>query len=293
MAKEIEKKKTSKKKVEVKEAKVNKEKKNKKTPVVLQEENNYLKPLGGALLILIILAGFWFAYEYKKNNLDEKVKITADEKKFKDEYESINGVVRSNNIPNKTINIMDNNNIEYKTLEEVADILDNGSGVIYFGFASCPWCRNAVPVLLNAMDSSDLDKIYYVNVRADDDKAKDIRDEYTLDEKNKPKMTRNADDAYYRVLRSLASYLDDYTLTTAKGKKVSVGEKRLMAPTFVAVRDGVVVGFHSGTVDGHNKDENGVLRDLTKDEETTLLNTFTTLISAYLNNSCGEEAVGC
>lgn len=264
---------------------------------IIQEENHYGRTLIAGLLIIIIFVGGFLAIKYKENGglqPDDKYVATQDEKDFKEEYESLNGTTRANGIKNKEISIMEDNNIKYITVAEAAEILDSGSGIIYFGFAACPWCRNAVPALLNAMDSSSLDTIYYVNVRPDDDTQKDIRDTYILNNKNKAKKSKEAaDPAYYDILTALANDLDDYVLTTDTGKKVNTGEKRLSAPTVVAVKEGIVVGFHEGTIEGHEKDENGVLPDLTKDEETELLNIYSQIISKYLNDSCGEDTEGC
>lgn len=270
-----------------------KETKNKTS--IIQEENHYGRTLLAAILIVIVVVGGYLAVEYKKNGglkPKEEYVATQDEKAFKEEYESLNGTTRSNGQINKEISIMDDNNIVYITPSEAADILDSGSGVIYFGFAACPWCRNSVPVLLNAMNSSELDKIYYVNVRPDDDTSKDIRDTYILDARNKPKKSKEAEKAYYDILLALAGHLSDYTLTTEKGNIVNLGEKRLAAPTVVAVKDGVVVGFHPGTVEGHER-EDGKLRDLTKEEETELLNTYSGIISKYLNSDCSTDSEGC
>ncbi len=274
---------------------VSPKKETKKTSIV-QEENNYGRTLLAALLIIIVVVGGYFAVEFKKNGgvtpKDDYV-ATADEKAFKEEYESLNGTTRSNGQTNKDISIIKDNNIKYLTVSEAATMLDSGSGIIYFGFAACPWCRNAVPVLLNAMSSSELDTIYYVNIRPDDDTSKDIRDSYILDSRNKAKKSKDAEKGYYDILLALANELDDYELTTESGKKINIGEKRLGAPTVVAVKDGVVVGFHAGTVDNHNKDAEGKLRDLTKDEETELLNTYTSIIGKYLNSDCGTDTEGC
>lgn len=270
-------------------------KKESKTSIV-QEENHYGRTLLAALLIIVVVVGGYLAVEWKKNggiNPKEKYVATADEKAFKEEYESLNGTTRSNGQINKEISILEDNNIKYLTVSEAAAMLDSGSGIIYFGFAACPWCRAAVPVLLNAMNSSELDTIYYVNVRPDDDVNKDIRDTFILDSRNKAKKSKDAEKAYYDILLALANELSDYELTTDSGKKVNIGEKRLNAPTVVAVKDGVVVGFHVGTVDNHSKDSEGKLRDLTKEEETELLNTYTSIIGKYLNTDCGTNGEGC
>ncbi len=265
----------------------------KSTPKLVQEKNDYGHTLLAAILILVVFVGGFIAVQHYKNKAKADVVLTEDEKAFKEEYEKLNGTTRSNGQTNKEITILDNNNVKYINLEEAAKILDSGSGVIYFGFAACPWCRNAVPVLLDAMESTSLDTIYYVNVRPDDDPQKDIRDTWTLNTKNKPRKTKDAEDAYYDVLTSLANDLSDYVLVADSGKKVNTGEKRLGAPTVVSVVNGVVVGFHAGTVDGHVKDDKGALRDLTKEETTELFNTYSSLISKYLNSDCSTGEEGC
>lgn len=314
MAKEEKEKKTTAKKTTSKEVKKDSSKKTtstqKKEPVkkaketktakkttIVQEENNYGKTLLAAILIVMVLLGAYLGVQYKKNGgfggNDEYV-ATADEKQFKKEYESLNGTTRTNGQKNKEVEIIADNNIKYITIAEAAKILDSGSGVIYFGFAACSWCRNAVPVLLEAMTSSELEEIYYVDIRPEDKAENDIRDVYALNAKNKAKKQRDAlDSTYHDVLLSLANYLNDYVLLTDSGKKVNTGEKRLYAPTVVAVKEGVVVGFHEGTVDGHEKDENGELRDLTNEERKELLNSYSKVISNYLKDSCDVNGEGC
>lgn len=268
-------------------------KKESKTTIV-QEENNYGRTILSAILIILVFIGGFVAFQYKKNGSllpKEKYVATKEEKKFKEEYETLNGTTRSNGIKNKEVSIMDDNNVKYISLKEAVDILDAGTGVIYFGYAACPWSRNAVPVLLDAMTSSELDTIYYVNLRPDDDTNKDLRDTYILNSKNKAKKSKDADQAYYDVLLALANELDDYVLTTDKGKKVNIGEKRLNTPTVVAVKDGVVVGFHEGTVENHKENADQVLPDLTKEQKKELLSTYSSLISKFLKSNCTEE--GC
>jgi len=263
---------------------VSKKTSEKRTARVIQTENSYGRTILAALLIIVVLIGGYLGVQYKKTHGDGNYVATADEKKFKNEYESLNNVEK-----NKSIKIMADNNIEYINMDKAASILDSGSGVIYFGFAGCPWCRNAITVLLDAMKSTELDKIYYVNVRPDSKPENDVRDTYTLDSRNKAKKTRDAKESYYQVLLALANNLEDYILTTSNGKKVNTGEKRLYAPTVVVVKKGVVIGFHQGTYDGHDMDKNGNLPDLTKDQEKVLLNVYTKMISKYQDDNCNEE----
>ena len=256
----------------------------KKENVIIQTENSYGRTILAALLIIVVLIGGYLAVQYKKNHGEGIYIQTAEEKKFKEEYESLNGVEN-----NKSVTIMKNNNIKYISMSEAAKILDSGDGVIYFGYASSPYSRNAVPVLLDAMTSTKLKEIYYVNIRPDNKKEYDLRDEYTLDTRGKAKKTKDAESSYYDVLLALANELDDYVLISDNGKKVSTGEKRLQDSTLVAVKKGVVIGFQEKTVKGHNLDKDQQLPDLTKDQENELKEIYTKIIKDYLDENCIEE----
>ena len=288
------KKKTTKEK---KVTKVKKEDNKKKEEVIKSEENGYGRTLLAAVLIVVIFLGGYLAVQYNKHKDDGDkpgYQMTDDERSFKEEYEKLNNTTKSDGTQNKEIKIIEDNNIVYTTLDEVNDILDSGSGVIYFGYAADAYSRSAVPVLLNAMSSTNLDKIYYVNIRPNDKEENDLRDIYNLNDKNKAKKTKDASDAYYEVVTSLADYLDEYVLYTSKGKKVKTGVKRLNTPTVVAVKGGEIVGFHEGTLDGHELDDKQNLRDLTDEEVNKLSEEYTKLIASYLGSECevGEEG-GC
>jgi len=257
-----------------------------KQPIIVQEENNYGRTIVAAVLIILILVCAYLGINWKNSHSEEgdTYVATEDEKAFKDEYESLNNQTRvTTNQTHKSVSILERNNITYITMSETANILEEGSGIIYFGFAACPYSRIAVPILLSAMQASDLEQIYYVNLRPDDNAQNDLRDTYTLNAKNKAKRTKEATTGYYDVLTLLANELSDYTLTTDAGKVVNTGEKRLESPTVVAVKNGEIVGFHEKTLDGHDLSDDGGLRDLTDDEEKELLNIYVQIISDYLS----------
>ena len=212
-----------------------------------EEDNTYTKTILAAILIILVLIGGYVGFKIK-NAKDEKTSDikdvytpTIDEKRFKDEYESLNGTARSNGSNNRTVSIIDDNNIQYVTVDQAADILEKGTGIIYFGFAACPWCRNAVPILLKAMSNSNLDTIYYVDVRPNDDKNKDIRDEYSVEKGKVHRVREASSEKYYDILKTLNDYLNDYDLTGVNGKKYKTGEKSLGAPPVVAVKSGGIV----------------------------------------------------
>lgn len=171
--------------------------------------------------------------------------IREDAKKFKQDYEALNGIETSKSgVFYRTISIEENNPIIYSSFKEVADKIDNKeSFVVYVGFSSCPWCRSVIPYVLESAKENDIKDIYYVNVRSDNTRESDLRGYYKLNEKNKPVVDIKADENYYRVLNTLNDYLKPYTLETSKGKKVLTGENRLYAPSFIVYIDGVAVGL--------------------------------------------------
>ncbi|MGM9834572.1 MAG: hypothetical protein ACI31M_02175 [Bacilli bacterium] len=235
------------------------------------------------VLGIIALVGIGFAIyncSFKEDKPEENNSITADEKKFKEEYESLNGEKNKNDVPYKVMDIAEDNNVVYITDEEAVDIIKEETAVIYMGFKGCPWCRNAIPVLFDAVENVGIDKVYYLDLT-------DVRSQITLDANDKVQITKGTD-AYYELMELLDNYIEDYSLTTSKGKTVKTGEKRIYAPTVITVKDGVVVGFNEGTVEGHDKVD-GVLPDLTKEQTDKLYLIFEAMLTKISSDNCNEN----
>lgn len=161
----------------------------------------------------------------------------SDARKFKREYETLNNDYNdSKTYKYLDINVSRKNNVKYSSYDEVFKILDKGTGVIYFGFPECPWCRNLVPVLVDAADEAGIANIYYLNNRNDRD-VKKLENDKVITEK---KGTEN----YYKLVKKLDSILGEY-------KNVDGSVKRLYYPTIVFVKDGKIVDSHIGTLDSH------------------------------------------
>ena len=73
-------------------------------------------------------------------------------------------------------------------------------------------------------------------------------------------------------------------MTTKSGKKINTGEKRLYAPTVVAVRDGKITGIHVGTLDSQKSGYD----TLTDKEKKELKNTFVDLIHTMNEGICND-----
>ena len=271
------------------------ERKNKKKVIENEEEVSYGKTIIAGILIIIILIGGYISYKkiYEKDNngnKEEKIVYTEDEKKFKKEFEDLNNKKNEDGDTYKDVTIIEDNNIKYVKLDEAVDKIQNGSGVMYIASSTHQKSRLATPILLSAMESTSLEEIYYLNIIED---GNDIRDVYEI-VKKKAKKTKDASAAYYSLLKLLDSYLSNYVLINSKGDKVSTGEKRLEIPTLISFSEGKVTGFVTGTVDNHELNSDGLLRNLTKDEEKKLQEKYTELITSYLDDDCGlEPEAGC
>jgi len=199
------------------------------------EENNDLKNkiiivLVGVIVLILLCFGI-------KHVLDNP-KVQNDGIKFKEEYEKLNGTeVKGTELKYLELSIDEESPIKYSSYEEIFDILDNGSGVIYFGFPECPWCRALTPVLLSAADDVGIDTIYYLNNKQD-------RDLIELDENKEIVVKKEGSDNYYKLLEKLGDFASDYEL-----EDVNANKKRLYFPTVLFVKDGTIVDFHEGTLD--------------------------------------------
>ena len=198
----------------------------------------------------------------------------SDGERFKQEYEELND-------SHLEVNIDSDNMIKYIGLEEAIDIIKNDTGVIYFGYPSCPWCRNAVPVLLDAASSTSLDTIYYVN-------AYNIRDVKELDDDGNIVTTNEGDRLYDDLLKVLDDILDPYTLTLDNGEVIDLGEKRLYVPMVLFVKDGEVVSYHLSTVDSQ-EDPSISLNDSQRDE---LYNIYLDGINNVVGGICNVQESG-
>lgn len=182
----------------------------------------------GAILVGVMAFGI---YQYLK----------SDGEKFKAEYEALNN-------ENVNINISKNNPIKYVTLDEVFDIIQNKTGVIYFGFPGCPWCRNMIPVLFEVAKNNNIDTIYYFN----------------------PRNVKKSDNDEYNKLKEI---LNEYLFEDENGQKV------LYVPDVYFIKDGKIVGHHLGTVDSQ---EDPTI-SLTEEEKNELLDIFNELFEKIRN----------
>lgn len=148
--------------------------------------------IGVVLVIALGVLGYLYLNKEKNTNIDGK--------KFAEEYTSVTK----------------DNVFVYRSAEEIINILEHGTGVVYLGFPECPWCTAYVPYLNEVAKANDVDKVYYYNILND---RKDNTDNY----------------------KKMVDILKDYL------KFDEEGNKRIYAPSVIAVKDGKIIDFDDET----------------------------------------------
>lgn len=229
------------------------------------------------ILGLMVLASMLGVLAIRNNEKNPILK--SDAVKFKEEYEALNGKINESNQMNYPIvELSEENPFVYKTDDEIVPILKEGTGIIYFGFSTCPWCRSAIPLLLKAAESTNLGQIYYVDI-------KEIRDVLTLDDFNEIVVKEEGSHGYKEILKLMDSVLEPYYLKGKDGETIDTKEKRLYAPTVVSVKDGKIQDIHVDTV----KSQKNGYQKLTNSEQEELFGIYQKMMLNLLDSSCGES----
>lgn len=175
------------------------------------------------ILIVIILICSIFIYMI----------LRPDSLRFKNDYEMYNIVSNADGdkIP---VNIPINNKVKYISNSDVLKLFKDGTGVIYFGYSTCPWCRNVVPLLLDVVENSSIDNLYYYNIH-----SSKFDKEFTND-----------------LFKYIKSYL----------RKDANNEYVIAVPDVYFVKNGKIVGRHLSTL----KSQKSPYKKLTNDQKEEL-----------------------
>lgn len=210
------------------------------------------------------------------------INVNTDAIKFKEEYEAYNNKDAYSKNKYKSLNVSKNNPIKYSNYNELIDIITNKTGIIYFGFPECPWCRSALPVLFEAASNNKIDTIYYLNILNERDEyaVEDGKLIYQIDDQGKEKKGTKG---YFKLLELLDKYLTDYTISF-EGKEYITGEKRLYAPSVIFIKDGEVLGIHVSTVESHKSG----FDEMTNEQEKELYGIYEDYILEMKETTCPE-----
>lgn len=110
----------------------------------------------------------------------------------------------------------DNSFVVVNDINDILDILKEGTGVVFLGFPECPWCQAYVPILNEVAREHNYKKIYYYNIMED---------------------RKNKTEEYNTIVEILNNYLSTN----------DSGEKHIYVPNVTFVKDGAVVANDNET----------------------------------------------
>lgn len=132
--------------------------------------------------------------------LKKDKKTVSDMEKFSTEYHEV----------------ANNNVFVYRNIDEIINILEKGTGIVYLGFPECKWCQRYTKYLNEVAMDMGISKIYYYNIRED-----------------RKLNTEN----YQKIVSILENYLQND----------EEGNKRIYVPSVIALKKGEIVGFDDET----------------------------------------------
>ena len=185
---------------------------------------------------------------------------------FKEEYESLNGIINSKGKEHRTVFIDSDNPFEKVNASDIVEKIENEETFyVYFGDKLCPWCRSVIEKAVEIAKKRKIKKIYYVSIW-DDDGNEILRDKYQLDNDEINEISKGTEE-YYKLLEYFDNVLSEYTLTNSDGIKINVGEKRIYAPNFIYVENGKAVRFTEGISKKQTDSREELTSAILKDEE--------------------------
>jgi len=192
-----------------------------------------LKYIISVIIIALVALGVYIFIT--RDNKD----IESDAVRFKEEYKDV----------------ANDNIFVYKSAEDIINILEGGTGIIYFGFSSCPWCQAYVPMLNDLAREKGIETIYYLDI-------KDIRNENTSEYQKIVELTK------------------DFLPLNDEGKE------RIYVPDVFFVKEGIILGHNNETslISGGTTPE----EYWTVERKEALKTTLTELIMQYNGELCSS-----
>ena len=192
---------------------------------------------------------------------------------FKEDYEALNGKENAHGKMHRTITIDEDHPFEEVSAEKIVKMFEGKETFyVYFGDELCPWCRSVIEKFIEVAKKNNIDKVYYVKIW-DKDGNEVVRDKYKLNDEGLPVLDKEGTEAYTKLLEYFDNVLSDYNLTDSEGKSVYAGEKRIYAPNFMYVENGVTVKKVEG-ISEKQKDSRAELTEEILADEERIFNEF-------------------
>lgn len=199
---------------------------------------NLKRFLLGAILIVIGLILLYFFFIKKDDNKE------TDAQKFRNEYS----------------NVSDNNPFVYRNIDQIINILEKGTGVVYLGFPECPWCQAYVPYVEEVAKKVGIDKVYYFNILED---------------------RKNNSEKYQKIVKILNEYIPND----------EEGNKRVFVPALITVKDGKILLFNDETsldTKGYEKPEDYWKNEGSEDLKLLFEKAFNEVKSNVCKSGCND-----
>lgn len=193
----------------------------------------------------------------------------ADTLAFKTEYEALNAEKLAITIPETM-------KIHTLDFSGVKSLLEEGDGILYFGFPSCPWCRTLLPQLFTTMEKHQLSELFVFN-------PKEIRDQKSLDENGNLLVTIPTSEEYQYLLDRLDSLLPAYEGLNDPALK------RLYVPLVVVIKEGKILTHHFNTLE----DQEDPNLPLTSEQESRLQELLEKMLTPLLPQTCSAVSPAC
>lgn len=199
--------------------------------------------LVGTIALIMVVSGatYQLTYNLTKNKIEAERRaeaINTYENNNKEALEKIRSVKEGLNkadLSSYGINESNIYNINYKVLNDLVE--QKKTFVVFMGFDSCPWCKQAMPVF-NEANNKYRTNALYLNTKEE-------------------KMTEEE----YKIYETT---FGDYFNATKEGVK------GMLVPKVFFIKDGEIVYVHEYTVKGHNASQ----REMTNEEKEKVFKSY-------------------
>lgn len=221
-------------------------------------------------IILVVICSL-FVINNNKN-------INSDAYKFRNEYMELND--KLNELTNRNhpdVFISETNTVKYINAKEAIKMLESGSGIIYFGYATCIECRLLVPTLTEICEK-EKENIYYLDVS-------NMRSSFVV-ENGAIKKIKDGTEEYYKILSLLDKQLDDLYLVDDSGNMYNTEEKNFFVPILVGLNKGEIRDIHTGVVSGDSISLKDVEKKELEKRINNLINNIKDIDVCEIGNKC-------
>ena len=123
----------------------------------------------------------------------------------------------------------ENNSFTYVSIDELEDLFESGTGLLFFGNSDCEWCIKSVTILNKLLNKSDVKEVLYFNPM-------------TLNDTNKDKLL----------------YLINEEIEDIEIKSIAI-------PGLYVIKDGVIVDYCDISLENYDEDDNDAVKELEKE----------------------------